>query len=316
VSVARPDWARRAFAACAQWFDAVPPALSGRLSRVRARTARGQGGSSVESALTAPFATPFIALTEAYRTDLELPDGDALCAVGEGTLGLYFYLRIQDDVVDEPGTFDPSYVYAAEVLAGASAEAFARAVGARPAFWGFRRVTLTELAAVSAWELDTYRGFDRETAGAHAEEHAAMLGSKLVPTAIPLAALAAIAGQERAFAWIGPCARALGRALQIANDLLNARDDHAARRLTPSLAALYAGGRVAPEGEAFRVWPALAGDPALPRMLVAATGHAEAAASLAREQGAGALAAQIGETAGLLREVPERLLKLAMGVSP
>lgn len=311
----RPAWTRRALASCARWFDGAPAPLRSRLASVRARVASAQGGDSIEGALTAPGATPFLALTEAFRLDLGLPEEGAADAVGEGALALYFYLRLQDDLVDEPERFDRACVYAAEVFAGASAEAFARA-GVRPAFWAFRAAVLTELASVSAWEIDGYRALDLATAGARAEEHAATLGSKLVPIAIPLAALAAVAGQEKAFAWIGPFARALGRALQIANDLLNARDDHAAERLTPALAALYQGGRVQPGDAAFRVWPLLAGDAALDRMLALAQLHAAAAVNLAAESGAPALAAATAHGTAVLGEVRARLLKLAMGVPP
>lgn len=309
-------WAERAFAALARRFDAAPPALAGRLARVRERVGRAQGASSVEGALTAPFATPFLAQIEAFRADLGLPEQGAVDAVGEGTLALYFHLRIQDDLVDEPARFDPSFVYAAEALSAASIEAFAAAVGDRAAFWALRARLLTELAAVSAWELDTFRSLDIEAAAAGAEEHAAKLGSKLVPIGIPLGALAAAAGREEAFAWIEPFARELGRALQIANDLLNARDDHAAGRLTPSLAALYAGGRVLPGDATFCVWPALAGDPALERMLAAASGHARAAIALASEAKAPRLAKAAETSAAWLREVPGRLLKLSLGARP
>ncbi len=316
MTAPRPAWVLHALAESSRWVAGAPPALQSRLARVQARVASGQGAASVEGALTARLATPGFALTEAYRRDLDLPDGPLLRALGEGALGLYFYLRIQDDVIDEPGTYDASYLYAAEVFAGASAEGFARAVGDQPVFWSFRRAALDELAAISAWEIDTYRALDLAVTGAHAEQHAAELGSKLIPMAIPLAALAAATNRPRSLAWIGPFARALGRALQIANDLLNARDDHVTGRLTPSLAALYAGGRVSRSDDAFRVWPALAGDPALDRMLRAARMHVEAAASLAADSEAPALAAATTGIGAVLDEIAPRLLKLALGVRP
>lgn len=313
---ARPDWVDRALATCARWFDLAPDPLRGRLSAVRARVASGQGAASVEGALTAPGATPFLALIEAFRADLGLPGEGVVDAVGEGALGLYFYLRIQDDMVDEPAAFGPSFAYAAEIFAGASVEGFARAAGGRPSFWEFRRAILDELSGAGVWELDTYHAMGLAEAGARAEEHAAVLGSKLTPTAIPLAALAAATGQELAFTWLGTYARSLGRALQIANDLLNARDDHEARRLTPSLAALYAGGRIRPGDEAFRVWPTLAGDAALQRMAAAATLHADDAVRIAAGSGAPELAAATAESAAVLRELPRRLLRLSLGLGP
>lgn len=316
MTLARPAWFLHAIAEASRWIDRAPAALAPRLARVAGRVASGQGAASIEGALTARFAPPAFALTDAYRADLGLPDGPLLRALGEGLLGLYLYLRIQDDVIDEPATFDPAHLYAAEIFSGASAEGFARCVGDQPVFWSFRRAALDELAAVSAWEIDTYRALDRAVAAQLAEEHAAQLGSKLVPVAVPLAALAVATDRPRALAWIAPFARALGRALQIANDLLNARDDHAAARLTPTLAALYAGGRVSPADEPFRVWPALASDAALDRMLRAAASHAESAVTLAADHDARALAACTSEIASVLPEIRVRLLKLALGVRP
>jgi len=312
----RPEWAGRSVAAAVGWLDAAPVPLRGRIDAVRSRVARGRSGDLAEGMLAAPLLGPYFAMTEAFRRDLELPGEGAIDEVGKGAVALYLYLRIQDDVIDEPMTFDPSYFYVAELLAGASAEAYARAVGDRAVFWSFRRAILDDMARASAWEIDAYRVIDRAEAGARAEEHAEVLGSKLAPVAIPLAALAAAARKEEHLAWLGDFARGFGAALQIANDLLNAREDHAAGRLTPSLAALYAGGRVAEGADASRVWPALAGDAALPRMVGAARRFAEAAVDLAAKAGARTLAAAVNESAALLDDIPSRLLKLSLGVGP
>ena len=320
MSAARPAWVRRAMEAAARWVAAAPAPLAERLARVHATAAGKQGAASVEGALTSAFATPGLALMEAHRADLGLPEEGLIDAVAEGALALYFYLRVQDDVIDEPGVFDPTYLFAAEVFAGASAEAFARAVGHSPAFWALRRAILDEMAAAGAWEIDVYRRMDPAEAAPRAEQDARRLGSKLVPMAVPLAALAAAAreaaGEERALAWVGPFARELGAALQIANDLLNARDDHAAGRLTPALALLYSSGRLARGAEAHRVWPVLAGDPALGRMVTAARAHLDAAAACARGAGAHAVAEVAASRARTLDEIGPRLLALALGVAP
>jgi hypothetical protein len=314
VNGAPPAWVRRALDAYARWIAAAPAPLTDRLARVHALIASRQGAGSVLGALTSPFTTPWLALLEAYREDLGLPDAGAIDAVAEGTLGLYFYLRIQDDVIDTPATSDPSYLYAAEIFAGASAEAFARVAGARPAFWALRRQILDELAATSAWEIDTYRRMDPAEAAERLEEHATLLGSKLMPLAIPLAALGLEGGKDGAFDWIGPFSRSFGAALQIENDLLNARDDHAAGRLTPSLVALYAGGRVTRDGQSHLVWPTLVGDPALTRMIHAARAHIEAAVARATEAGAPAVAAVAARRLSTLGEIAPRLLRLTLGV--
>lgn len=316
VERAGAAWIDRAFATAARWFREAPPELESRLAKAHARVSSAQGRASIAGALTAPFATPFIPLIEAFRSDLRLPAEGVVDAVAEGTLALYFYLRIQDDIVDEPAIFDASHVYAAELFAGESAAAFARAAGDWPAFWVFRRDVLRELSAVSVWELDVYRASDPVSASARVEEDAVRLGRKLAPVAIPLAALATAAGQERALRWIRLFAEDLGCALQIANDLLNARDDHVARRLSPSLAALYASGRVTAQTEAFRIWPALASDAALARMQGIAAARARSAITLAEEAGAPELARAASESMALLEEIPARLLKLSLGVRP
>ena len=141
-------------------------------------------------------------------------------------------------------------------------------------------------------------------------------GSKLLPLAIPLAALASAGGKEGAFDWLGPFSRSLGAAVQIENDLLNARDDHAAGRLTPSLAAQYAGGRVAKDGRSHLVWLTLAGDRALARMTDAARAHIEAAVARAVEAGAPSVAEVAARRLSTLDEIATLLLQLALGVRP
>lgn len=309
-----PAWVARALSAARPWFETRSPELGRRLARVHARVVRKGGPTSLDAALAASLATPFLQLTEALRVDLDLPDGDAIAAIGEGTLALYFYLRAQDDMVDEPADLDVSFVYAAEVFAGASAEAYARAIGGDPAFWSLRRRVLDDLAAVSSWEFDTLRSVDPIQAAERAEEHATRLGDKLGPIAIPLAATAIAAHRPDAIERLHACSLHLGRALQVANDLLNARDDHVGGRMTPSLAALYAGGRVTRETPPFQVWPALVADPALPRMQAFALREIDRALSLLADLGAPALAEVTKRSARVLHEIPSRLLGLSLGV--
>ena len=173
---------------------------------------------------------------------------------------------------------------------------------------------LHDLAAVSAWEIDSSRRTDLAIAAGRAEEDARRLGDKLGPIGVPLAACAAAAREDQAFDWIRALARHLGGALQIANDLLNARDDHAGRRLTPALASLYAGGRVSPEDEPFRVWLALASDPSLDRMLAIAKREALAAQRAVPIERAPALREAVATCAKVLDEIPARLLALSLGV--
>lgn len=309
-----PLWVARTLEAARSWFDCEGPELGARLDRVRARTVRKGGPATIDAALAASLATPFLQLTEALRIDLDLPDEAAMTAIGEGTLALYFYLRVQDDMVDEPGDLDVSFVYAAEIFAGESAAAYARAIGGDPAFWGLRRRVLADLAKVSAWELDTRCSVSPIEAAERAEEHATRLGDKLGPIAIPLAATAIAAKRPELIERLHAYSLHVGRALQVANDLLNARDDHVAGRFTPSLAALYAGGRVTTETPSFQVWPALSSDPSMERMRGYARREIDRARSVLADIGAGALSEATKRAARVLDELPSRLLGLSLGV--
>ncbi|MEZ4312507.1 MAG: hypothetical protein R3F14_31145 [Polyangiaceae bacterium] len=163
---------------------------------MRERLAGPGPEGSIDAALEGALATPFVPLIEAFRADLGLPDEGIVDAVGDATFALYLHLRVQDDLIDEPHAFDPSFAYAAEVLSCASVEAFARAVGGSPAFWSYRTRALGEMASTSAWEIDTYRAMDLREAAALVEAHAARLGRQARGAGHP-AVRAAVSAQTR-----------------------------------------------------------------------------------------------------------------------
>jgi hypothetical protein len=244
----------RAFAAHERFTDSLPAQLGERFRRVcSARLDTMNGARSFASGVTAPAATPFIALLEACRRDLGLSEADPrLEAIGEATLALYVYVRIQDDLVDEPARFDRGCVYIAEAFAGRSARAFADALGGCPAagpgeapapaaFFAFRERAMLAFARVAVWEIDV---FHEGRAGGDEEER--RVGEKFLPMAVPLGALCFLAGRPDRAEGLLALVATLGAGLQVMNDLLNLTDDHLGRRLTPVLRRLYREGRAAP----------------------------------------------------------------------
>lgn len=237
----RAAWLAESFAAHRRFVESLPPPLDRRFARVAQRIACSHGGSSFETAVTAPTATPFLALLEACRLDLGISASDVrLSAIGEATLALYICVRIQDDLVDEPDIFDRGYVFVAEAFAGRSLAAFAEALGTDAGFFAFHGRTMGAFALAAAWEIDVlHRGF-----ASPAEER--RIGEKLLPMAIPLGALAFVAGRPGQAEPLRDFVVALGGDLQVVNDLLNLEDDHVGGRPSPLLARLYREGRAAP----------------------------------------------------------------------
>jgi hypothetical protein len=312
-------------------LGSVEPPLSLRLARVFDRIARMNGGRSLEASLSAAATTPGLALMDALREDVGLAAEDPrFVAVAGGAILLYAYVRLQDDLVDEPEAWDRGDVFTAEVLASASAREFARAVDVTDArggtsgrgegsagrsggaaFFAFREEVMRSFAEVAAWELDVYRKAG-EGASGDRDEDTAWLGRKLLPMAVPLGALVVAAGREVDLPEVVRFVVALGEGIQLVNDVLNAAEDHVARRPTPVLRWLYQGGR-AREGDASaQIRALLLSDAALERALERArraTGQAE---DIAARMGAARTAAVARERASFLDTVPERLLALCL----
>lgn len=252
----RAAWLTEAFEGHQRFVASLPHPLDERLDRVSRRIARSHGGSSFETAISAPTATPFLALLEAYRSDLGIDGSDArLPAIGEATLSLYVCVRIEDDLVDEPELFDRGYVFLAQAFSGRSLIAFAEALGSDAAFFAFQGRVMAEFAAVAAWEIDVlHKGL-----ASPAEER--RIGEKILPMAVPLGALAFAAGRPEQAGPIRELVVALGAGLQVMNDLLNLEDDHAGGRLSPLLMRLYREGRATPGSSSLAMRAALlAGD--------------------------------------------------------
>lgn len=304
---AAPPWFTRALARVEPRLAALAPPLGQRIAAVIARLSRRQGAPDLGAAFTSPAAMPYPHLTDAYRSDLGLaPDDARLLAIGEGAILLYLHVRTQDDLIDDPSTWDPGYAYAAEAFSALSLRAFSAALGADDRFFAFREATLLTFLDAATWELDVYR-----KAG-DAPDALSRLGNKLLPMAIPLGALALAAGRAGDLDALTAFASAFGAGLQVVNDVLNVAEDHAAGRRTPVLTWLYAGGRAAPGVPAAPIRPVFLSDPALDRALESARDGIARAVHLAEAIGAPTLAAAARESEALIDAAPVRLLALSL----
>jgi hypothetical protein len=306
------NWITEAFLATEELKAGLSEALGARFDRVWDRLSRMNGGRSVEAALTSPAATPFLSLIEAYRRDLGLPDDERLADIGAGALALYLYVRVQDDIVDEPELFEPAYVYVAEALSSASQAAFARALPDDRGLSAYRAAVMRAFAEAAAWEIDVYRRGEGPAGGPPEREALRRSGQKFLPMAVPLGAVACASARAGDLSRLPRFVEALGTGLQLANDVLNAAEDHAAGRATPVLGWLYAGGGSAPGRPAEAARAALLGDAALKRAQAAARRAITSAEELALEMSAPGLAAEARARLGFIDSLPRRLLALCL----
>lgn len=311
-----PAWFGRALDRVRAYVNGngLPPELRARAAAVANAFARRNGGTSLATAFTAPGAAPYPRLTDAYRDDLGLsPEDPRLDAIGEGAVHLYLHVRAQDDLIDDPATWGPSFTYAAEAFAAASLRAFAAALPGEARFFAFREAVMLAFLSAAVWELDVMRGEPASLASRAMDEAPARLGYKLVPMAIPLGALALVAGKPEHLDPLLRFASALGEGIQIVNDVLNVAEDHIAGRATPVLAWLYAGGRADAATPAGLVRALLLSDPALEHAQDRACAAIARASALAKSLPAPCLAAATHASTNLIDGAPARLLALTLG---
>ena len=309
INAELPVWFPGAMQAVERLFVAFKPPLSERLAQTAARLSQMNGATSIAGALTAMVATPGLALLEALRADYGIAvDDPQLQAIGEAALALYFYLRIQDDIVDEPELLDRASVYVAEIFGSASQRAFAQALEGSPRFFAFREAIMAAFASAALWEVDHFRS------GREDEADLMHMGQKFLPMAVPLGAVALLAGRPAHLDPLTEFATHFGIGLQLVNDVLNVKEDHVKQRLTPVLRWLYAGGKIAPGEPPATIRVALLADAALQRALTWAQEAMGQAETIALGLGASRLAAIPRNRAAYTQSVPHRLLALYFNV--
>jgi hypothetical protein len=209
---------------------ALPPPLD----ELGARFLRSVGGSSSghRGYFSSPLAPPLLYmplwLCDGLRARGALP-AEAEAAIPmilAGTMHGYFYVRIQDDALDEPGRESPEMLLLGNASIAAMFDAYRQALGAHGPFWEafdrafveFSRLTLAEGRAVRS---------DAPYPATLFDEHA----DKVAFARVPLLAVAALAGKMELERSIRELVHLLGTAYGHANDVLGwARDLKAGQR--------------------------------------------------------------------------------------
>lgn len=276
----------------------APPALRRRLEAQLARMSRMNGAADLRDVLTRPASTPFVPLIEACADDLGLADDPRAALVGRSTVALYAYVRLQDDLVDEPALVDRASVYAAEALLSLHLRHLA-AAAPEAGVMALRSEILLRFAGVAAAEVDD-RGADVT------DGDLGWMGEKFLPMAVPLAALAVVAGRPHLADGLVALVREAGCALQLLNDLYNVAEDAAGARPTPLLRWLVAEGvdTAAPRLRA-RVFEA--------RSFARCLDHARGFAAQACERAAAMELPRVGAVArgvgAMVDAAPERMMR-------
>lgn len=310
VNESHPAWFVEAFSFIKQLCSSVQPPLADRMAQFCVRWKQMNGGNSLETALSSSLATPGPALMEALRHDLGISLNDTrLSAIARGTLALYYYVRVQDDIVDEPKLFDRGYVYVAEVFSGASVRAFAEVLADYPHFFAFHESTMRAFASAATWEIDVYRQ------GLATQDDLVRIGQKFLPMVIPLGALALLADNNFDLDALVEFVTCFGTGLQMLNDILNIKEDHIEKRLTPILRWLYEGGRATPSCEAQSIRLILLSDTALEQGLNCAREAIARAELIALKLRTPELAAIVRHQAALIESIPTQLLAFQFNLS-
>jgi hypothetical protein len=274
------------------------PALRRRLERALRTLARMNGGDSIASVLRRPSSTPFVPLVDAVAADLGLTGDPRVALLGRSTVLLYVYVRVQDDLVDEPRRVDRASVFAAEALLSEHLALFGAAVPDARAST-LRSGIMRRFADVAAAEVD-----DRARAVVP-DGPLDWMGDKFLPMAVPLVGLAVAAGRPELAERLVAFVRALGTGLQLVNDILNVREDHEGGRSTPLLRWLAADGVI---DEAASIGAVLLGHPAMERALAEARRTIAEAHDLAVVAGLPATAAIATRGQAMVDSAPLRLL--------
>lgn len=284
--------------------------MAARLARLHDRFSHGNGADSISGAISAASATPIFSLLEALRKDYKISEEDPnLHKIAEATVLHYLYLRLQDDIVDEPEQFDRGFVYLLQVLYDAGQDAFRVAFKGSNGFFEFQRNTMDRFANTALWEVDTVRKGDLT------ESDIKRLGDKFLPLAIPLGALAYLSIKPKDAPHLVKFAQYLGIGLQIVNDILNIQEDHKGKRLTPVLQKLYQSRRIEPGEQSNELRLLLITDPSIQESIQYAEDSMKEAEKIGNMLQMNNLVAVTQNRTGYIKSVPQRLLALQLGIN-
>lgn len=206
----------RVFERLERWTRALPEPLRG-------------AGETLAQALGAPPDTP---LVEAWGDRLDLLVATPLILARRfpgrgierlardaayGAVAGYFFIRIQDDVLDEPESIDTSYLLLGNELVAELFGTYRRLFPPRDAFWRYLDAYWRE---TSRFTLAERRGEHAEP-GAPPEGDLARLGRKSGAAKIPMAAVCCAARRPAAIARYAAFLDTVHGAMQVLNDVVS-----------------------------------------------------------------------------------------------
>lgn len=304
-----PIWLQRAVARL-DLLLREEPEIAALLAPLLARLGGEAAATSLRSAFCRVLSTPFLRLLQLLTADLGLAQDDPRAeALGRATAWLYLYVRLQDDLVDEPAITPAASVFVMERLLALHLDAFVEAAPS-PAALRRRSRQMGRFARVMAAEaLARDGGAGTAGRGSFPGGDLGWMGEKFLPAAVALCALAGEVRGEQAADAVEAVVLRLGVAWQLVNDAHDVARDAAAGRLTPL------GARCAARGEPQTAAGLVAGQ-ALPLAIAEVQAEIAAARTIAAEAGLAGLGGVIDDAEERLRLLPSRLMAEVLGLPP
>ncbi len=166
----------------------------------------------------------FPALPMHWWLDLGLDLGsrkEEVDEIAESTLFYYFYLRIQDNVIDEPESFKSDFLILANECIKKVFLIYHRLFPPESGFWPFFNRIWTEYSDIALWDLEKRWDANEKTT----DKDLLFLGKKFLPAAIPCVALAFLAKKEEMANDLVTMIENLGTGTQLLNDFLGIEKD-------------------------------------------------------------------------------------------
>lgn len=298
------SWVDQAVADLESIAQRVSPALRRRVESALERVATMNGASSLREALVRPASTPFVALVDACAIDLGLQHDPRTALLGRAMVVSYLYVRVQDDIVDEPDKVDRSAVYAAEVFLGEHLRLYSAAVPTREAM-EWRSNLMERFAEVAAAEID-------QDASVSQPDSTAWMGAKFLPMAVPLAGLALAVDRPLVADAITKIVVEMGTALQFLNDMYNVAEDAKQGHMTPILRRLVRSGV---DLGSSNLRATLLSHPDFRAWVTEARDYAQRAESMANEAGLSAVASVARKVGSMVDAAPDRMCRLMLTLS-
>lgn len=141
--------------------------------------------------------------------------------IAKSTLFYYFYLRIQDNVIDEPESFNSEFLIFGNECIREVFSIYHKLFPPKSELWLYFNQIWTEYSDIAMWDLEKIWSGAGETT----EEDMLLLGRKFLPAAIPCVALAFLGRTEEIADSLVTMIENLGVGTQLLNDFLGMEKD-------------------------------------------------------------------------------------------